>query len=633
MIKNQFRHKFVRKGNAALLALFAMILAAAASAQIPTVVLSDNQDATFQMEWKGDSKKPQNITFLLDSADAVVFPPDAQVTQCELRVVVKRTNKAMTGQDVAVLDKDKQQIGELHVSGEDTSPAYRTLLKSGSCNPSAKSLTVTLESKSRNTDWTYYGGKADDSASQPRLIVTYLPVPVRSGQSTNWKHNDPNAFWSSPLGPGKSLLTNPFSYADLVYVVAQSADGPYLYRVTGFNKGTGWKLKNPVEANSFAFVTASGRLQIITKNALYSCNLADLTTASALTCAAPTARKLTVNASEKPAMGPDGSLYFKNVDAAGAIVARNPVLREIWQTDLKPTSMSPITVSANGRYAYALADVAINAHNAATTIALLRIDTTTGETIAEEIADKGTKPLLKELFQPAVVSKVVNRRSVDYVFVAGNTGDTGILQLIAFEQGAKHSVVWSRAGKVQSAPVSSVVDGDFLFVVQGGKLRHYAWYSEKTGSHGAKSGSELTEETVQSDNLEAGTTLLVDGNDSVYAHEVNGSLFAYQSVSKKLSPAQKIGVNSRVLFTASGALIRYDAQNVYDVSPKTGTSLSPSALATWTTYSAERIAVPANPGVKAGDRVILKGETITFPNGFKWPLGAALSVHSVQAAP
>lgn len=630
MTKARFRHKFAKKGYAALLALSAVILATAASAQIPTVVLSDNQDVTFQMEWKGDSKRPQNLTFLLDSATPGTFPSDAKVTQCELRVVVKRTNVAMTGQDVAVINKDKQQIGELHVSGEDTSPAYRTLLKPQSCDPRAKSLTVTLESKSRNTDWTYYGGNASDTAAQPRLIVTYLPAPARSVQSTDWKHSDPNTFWSSPLGPGQLLLTNPFSYGDLVYVVAQSSDGPYLYRLTGLNKGAGWKLKYPVEANSFAFVAASGRLQIITKDALYSCNLTDLPTTDTLTCAAPAAGKLTVNAGKTPAMGPDGSLYFKNVDEAGTIIARNPLLQEIWRTDLKPTAMSPITISANGRYAYALADVAINAHNAATTIALLRIDTTTGETVAEEIADKGTKPLLKELFQPGVVSKVINKRNVDYVFVAGNSGDTGILQLIAFEGGSQPNVLWSRPGKVESAPVPGIMDGDSLFIVQGGKLRSYSWFSEQAGSTGAKSDSEMTDEAVQLPNPVSGARLLVDGSDSIYMYDSNGSLYAYQSVSKKISPVQKLGFSPKVLFAASGALLGYDGRNVYDLSPKAGTNLSPPVLATWTIYSADSITVPDRLEVKSSDRVTLKGKTINFPNSFQWPLGATLSVENMQ---
>jgi hypothetical protein len=52
-------------------------------------------------------------------------------------------------------------------------------------------------------------------------------------------------------------------------------------------------------------------------------------------------------------------------------------------------------------------------------------------------------------------------------------------------------------------------------------------------------------------------------------------------------------------------------------------------LETRTIYSADNITAPVKPGVKAGDRVILKGKTVAFPKGFQWPLGAALNVESV----
>jgi len=410
--------------------------------------------------------------------------------------------------------------------------------------------------------------------------------------------------------------------------------------VDGAQNATSWKLRSfdpkqpsvepsnfTVDANSFAFVTAWGRLQII-GTAIHGCDLTTLDRAATLDCVGTSTDKIALNAGEKPAMGPDGSLYFKNVKAAGSIVARNPERKEIWQTGLKLTTVSPITISANGQYAYVLADIPIQSTIAAKTFALLRIDTATGEIGLQKIESIGTEPILGDLFQPAVVSKVINGRNVDYVFVAGNTSDLGLLQLIAFEQGASPSVLWSHSGKVASAPVASVVNGDSLFVVQDGKLRRYLWFSEQEGSMGAK--SEPEEKMVASPDLTAGATLLVDGGDSVYVYDKKGTLYAYQSALNKMSSAQQLGSTSRAQFTTSGALIGDDGINVYDLSPKVGGNLSPPALATWTIYSANSITAPANPGIKAGDRVTLKGNNITLPNGFQWLLGAELNLESVQ---
>lgn len=633
MANARSKDKWMRNTYRALLALLAALMCAAvASAQITTVILSDKGDATFELQ---DSHKTQRLVF---SLDPVALPQDARVTQCELRVVIIRPKKA-TGQDVAVLASDNKQIGELHLSDQDTSSSYRTPLRPQSCEPNnklneSKSFTMTLESKSKNTGWTYYGSGAPDAADQPRLIVTYnsdsRPSPGRSGQSTDWKYSDPNLFFSSTLGPGQSLLANPVSYAGAVYVVANSA----LYRVAGAHNVTSWKLNFAITKKSFAFVTAWGRLQIITENAIHNCDLTTLVGGDTLVCASTPAEEITVGSGETPAMGPDGSLYFKNVQKAGSFVARNPMLKEIWRTDLKLTAISSITISANGQYAYALVNIAPDSPIAASMTVLLRIDTATGELVKQEIQTNTTEPQLKDLFQPAVVSKVINNRNVDYVFVAGNTSDKGLLQLIAFEPGTSPSVVWTRSGKIASAPVPSVVNGDTLFVVQGGKLKRYPWFSGQAGSMGAKRDSEMeeAEKTVEAPplDLKDGATLLVDGGDSVYVYAANGALYAFQNDLKKMPPAQQTGAGRQLLFTTSGALIGYDGTNVYDLSPKAGANISPSALATWTIYSANTVTAPASPGVKAGDRVTLKGNTITLPNGFGWPLGASLSLQSVQ---
>ena len=638
------RRRFVRNLWLRLIVFLGVILCdQLASAEVTTVILSNNKDATFQVTWT-DSKKSQDLEFPLDLAlpDAL---KNAQVIRCELYVVENRPTGSISGQDVAVLD-GTEQIGELHLGDQDIGISYRTLLRPTSCDPKKKTLKTTLQSKSPNTDRKYYGGAATLAANQPRLIVTYdSPNPPRSGLSTDWKYAEPASFFSSRLWPekdsGETLLANPVSYDGAVYLVAGSSSARLLYRIAGAGNVASWPLGFDVTAKYFAFVTASGRLQIMTKDAIHSCDLTTLAPSGStdkLVCpTTPKDEKITVKPGETPAMGPDGTLYFKNVEAAGNIVARNPALKEIWRTDLKLTDVSPITLNATGRYAYVLAKVAIDDKGATSTIRLLRIDTATGETLPHEISycpaqsascseAQKVKPPLETLLRPAVVSK----GSVDYVFIAGNMSGAGVLQLIIFEKDAKPIVQWNRPDKLATAPVLSA-DGNSLFVAgQDGRIVRYSWYNTAEGKTGAYTESDLKSEPWG--NVPGASSILIDANDSVYI-SANQLLYAYSSAVKKISPASpKLGLAPTLQFTTDGALIGYDSSKVYDFSPKAAPAKSwPSTtLAPNTIYSADSVTAPANPGIKDGDQVILKAKNVTLPSGFHWPVGATLKLQSVQ---
>jgi len=110
------------------------------------------------------------------------------------------------------------------------------------------------------------------------------------------------------------------------------------------------------------------------------------------------------------------------------------------------------------------------------------------------------------------------------------------------------------------------------------------------------------------------------------------SLYVYPGASNRFSKGQQLPFNPKLLqFATDGALIGYNDMAIYDLSPKAAPKPPwPLTLATGTIYSADRITVPANAGVKTGDRVILKGHRITVPNGFHWPVGAILKLQSVQ---
>jgi hypothetical protein len=87
----------------------------------------------------------------------------------------------------------------------------------------------------------------------------------------------------------------------------------------------------------------------------------------------------------------------------------------------------------------------------------------------------------------------------------------------------------------------------------------------------------------------------------------------------------------KLQFTDQGTLIGCGENDLFDFSPKLSGVMSPPALATGTIYSADTVRVPGDPGVKSGDRVILKGNNITFPPNFRWPVEATLKLESVSS--
>ena len=116
---------------------------------------------------------------------------------------------------------------------------------------------------------------------------------------------------------------------------------------------------------------------------------------------------------------------------------------------------------------------------------LFAIDTVSGQTFHNFIAYKqdnqNIEPDLATLWKPAVVTKVEQEDSVDYVFVAGNTNNTGVLQLVKFD-GKSLAVEWDQLGKITAPPVVSV-DGNSVLVASVAIAR-FEWYSadeNKTG--------------------------------------------------------------------------------------------------------------------------------------------------------
>jgi hypothetical protein len=406
-----------------------------------------------------------------------------------------------------------------------------------------------------------------------------------------------------------------------------------------------------ITENSFAFATTWGRLQIITKGSLASCDLSALGEQATDVALRRGGEGLATRSGETPAMGPDGALYFKNVGSeggneanVGSIVAYNPGLEPIWTTELKFTKVSRIVLNTSGRFAYALGEVAVDPTRqyAATQIILVRIATATGESVAEQIQYKDENGVLRspelDVLLPPVVA---TRANVDYVFVAANKGNTGLLQLRFRKGGDPPTVPWTRHGKVTTAPVLSMLDGNSLFAVQNSQLKQYPWFAGK----GADANMKEIVIGDQPSELSQAADLLIDAADSLFVLTRPGTgnqdrLLVFMrpaagSAVWKTSGAQGLPSIGNVLFTTEGAIFGYDASHFYDLSARStdqSSDVDMSKVANKTIYSAPSVTVkPGTAGqLKDGDQVILKGETISFSKNFARPRGKIMKAQTVR---
>ncbi len=197
---------------AAVAVVAAFVSSGAAQTPIRTVILSNSEETTFTVA-AGDA--PSELKFPLGPFP---IPDDAVVEQCLLRVVpTPQGTTPRAAQDVNVVAQ-AEQVGQWSASSENVTPYVAELVREKAWSPGSGS-TLVLNTESDNTDWTYHGGKAEQAAQRPRLIVTYKspskPAPVRYGQadlsSTSWK---------LPNGTQLQLRANPVSYGGAWYLIA-----------------------------------------------------------------------------------------------------------------------------------------------------------------------------------------------------------------------------------------------------------------------------------------------------------------------------------------------------------------------------------------------------------------------------
>jgi hypothetical protein len=656
----------MRSNRFATLAFIAAVLSlGTARAQITTVILADEAGGvpTFEIsKFEGQPSRTATLKF-------VIGPPPyagAKVTEWRLRVVPTTPTPGSTRKDQDVIVRSGGEVGDpvKRLSVYDRTPGPQDFrLDLAGFKKEGNVQTLFLETPTVPSNWSYYCGRAPDKANRPRLILTYgslSPPPARSGDSTDWKYAETSGHFSSTLlAGGAVLLANPVSYDGAVYVIA--SPGPTLYRLAGAQPVTRLTLPRVITQDSFAFATTWGRLQIITQGALASYDLRTLGDRGPELFVPPGGQSIGTVYGEPPAMGPDGTVYFKRVGGAvanaGSVFAYNPSLKEIWTTALKFTKVSRVTLNASGRFAYALVEVPVDPMKADSVkqTMLVRIATASGESVAERIQYRDTAGLrfmdLDELLPPVVAT----RANVDYVFVAGNkkNANTGLMQLRYRKAGDQNTagdenttLVWTRHGKVATAPVLSVLEGNSLFAVQDGQLKQYPWFHEK----GAVADSNMNAIVLrdQPSELSEAVALLIDAADSLFvqtrvATENKDRLFV--SVRSSDSPpkwkpldGQDLPSTVNLLFTTEGALIGYDHSHVYDLSPQQSLSqekmtVDMSKLANKTIYSAQHVTVKPNTAgqLNDGDQAILKGQSISFPKDFIWPKGKILKAQVVPA--
>jgi hypothetical protein len=578
-------------------------------------------------------------------ADDVGIFKNAKIEHCNLRIVAEKQRKP-DDQDVHVFAGAREPISTWSAFGDDVEKnpkSYLVPIGRSFCLPKA-GIKLSLQSNSSSEDWSYYSPAADPLSYRPRLIVTYTSSSgdantSPSGPTTEWKYArcpvnkestnicTPSAspFFTSSLGKiDGDPLTNLVVFDGQVFVVVGSP--VRLYRLSRAGQTT-WPLKIKTAARSVAFATGGGSLRVITDQAVYSCDLADLPSAGQPMECPNDKTPFTIDADETPAMGADGSVYFrglsKEANSNGSLVAFNPSRQLIWKavqvgptetTEPKLTKISPITLSADGRYAYFLAKIT---KYPADEFALWRVDTWTGEAVKQPIEDdKHEHPLFKDggLLRPAVLS----REKEDYVFVAGNMANAGTVALFLSDKEGQTVAALERLWTlpdnhiVQAGPVFASSKNS-LFVVQDHKVNKYAWPEGEIPNPAPEPKNAAI-------GIGNGDTLLVDADNTVYSPAAQ-----YQSLQ----------------FTSDGAIIGYKDRTIYDISPKSAASFYLKELAPGTIYSAAKVTVLSQAVKKrcelnvaankapCNEAVILKGNSISLPTGFHWPIGATLRVVSM----
>jgi hypothetical protein len=483
-----------------------------------------------------------------------------------------------------------------------------------------ETLSFTLSSRSRLSDWQYYSMAAygGTSSNKPRLIIEYTPPQtwldreqVSDTTKTRWKYSpQPTNVTVKPiLVDTDTIISNPVFYDGGIYLFVQpSSQKTMLYALYPGGR-TRWKKEIKERPGSHALVSSAGRLYSVGENRIV---IYDLEKDGA------EIKKVSLGDFKpalRPTLGVDGSLYAMP-SGSGYIYGFNPDPQELWRYHSDKTQLamaSRLTLSPDaGRYAYVLTKVGKETHP-------VRITTATGDAESYRLGvtktDNGneTEKNLDLGFTGFYRPVVIKGPQQDYVFLSAYTEQNGMLLAYSGSE-----VVWWEEGTV-SQPI--VVRGNVewgkgrVFAVQSGEFRGY---DESNGNKECASSEK---------GIAATSNLVKDGEDNVYFWN-NGILLGYtkgckQILSQKLA---KLPENLELMFAPDGTLYaRTEGNALRSITPsRANLNVVQEQLKTDTIYSAGTVHVAANLQIES-EHVILKAEkSISFGTGVSVKKGASV---------
>ena len=418
-----------------------------------------------------------------------------------------------------------------------------------------------------------------------------------------------------------------------------------LFRMIDRTHTVDWPLNISIASGSFAFVTTQGRLEIVTRDFIYYCDLSRLASTQPVSCTT-LETKTTIDRREPPVMSEDGSLYLKNLADAGALVGYNSLRQKLWVTPFKATRVSAITLSDDGLYAFVLASIDKGSVIATAGTYLLRIDTATGEILWHEITVPNKtqpqilkRPGLDRFLKPIVVSRRIGDAIADYVFVGGN----GLLQLyvsVRREDGQPSELVQKWTDE-EADPIATALigDGNSILEITGSRrseagLRRLMWFNQGA----VERPTEVSLPFAVPGNFKGNSFIVTDGAGLVYLRD-SGNSFAVVDIAANKLVTQDIKnapPPSGLGFTSNGALIEYSDGDIWDRSPMKivpdNEALTVAKLSSGIIYSSENVTVlpDSATGLEPKGMVILNGGQISLPSGFTWPVGPSLLVRNVN---
>jgi hypothetical protein len=483
------------------------------------------------------------VTFALDNA----IPKDAGISRATLRLVGRPATEYIAEQNsqlvkLVAIHHRESFVGQWNARPNESvfTASSESLRQVVAQAVLSGTLSVELTSRSRLSDWNYYGLSDKNLASsfKPRLIVEYgMPQHLENDiQSTTRTSRiflvgleGKVKVVEEPFHKEIKFLTNPaFGKGDNVFVIGDpSGDKPYLYDFSTYGAAN-WSVPVATAPGShllmapWGFTRTSMNIPMLVRG-LYSIGknqivLYDLIRRGQI---AKTVDVKDLVLEIPPTVGADGSLYFVR---SGYVYGLNPNLQELWRYPDKEgagtDAATRITLSPElDRYAYVLT-------RRGKVDSMVQIDTTNGS---------ATQVALGASFEGFQRPLVVKGPEQDYVVVATYSHDDGNLSVYS---GGKP--LWQQPGTVSQPVVDQA--GELVFAIQNGSLHEY----------NLMNGAAVC--TSAENDLEADSNPVLDARNNLYVW-TKGTLVGYRSnchrfFVQRLDLPQKL----ELLFTEVGTL-------------------------------------------------------------------------------